>query len=192
MSVEEYLDFEASSDARHEYVEGEVFAMAGVSRRHSRIATNIGRRLLNTLHGGACRVHFSEVKLRIGNIVYYPDLMVACGPEPRDEHLEDSPCIVVEVLSPSTERTDRREKAMVYRRLASLDTYILVMQDDRRVDRYARDANGTWQREVYEGEGVVMFTHAGVTMTLDEIYAGVELPPPEQLRLLREEAPAYG
>ena len=192
MTVEEFLDSEDRSEGRHEFVEGEVFAMSGVSRRHSRIATNIGARLWTALRGGTCRVHLSDVKLRIDRIVYYPDVMVACGPEPVDERLEVAPSIVVEVLSPSTERTDRREKALVYRSIAALVTYILVSQDERRVDRYFRDSAGEWRRETVEDTGDVVFQSTGLTLTLDEIYEAVTLPSPDQLRLLREEDAVYG
>lgn len=197
LTVEEYLAFEAASPERHEFVDGEIYAMSGAFRRHSKIAMNIAARVWNTAHRGPCRVHRGEVKARIGRIYYYPDVMVACGPEPDDPHLEDAPCLVVEVLSPSTESTDRREKLMVYRRLASLGTYLVVDQDRRLVDRYWRDADdagGGWRHATLDGEGTVALPcPAGFTLTLDEIYEGVELPPPDEGRRVREDADAvYG
>src|SRR4051794_19641555 len=88
MTVEEYVAFEATSDVRHEFVDGEIYAMSGVSRRHSKISGNIFARCWAATRGGPCRVHQSEVKLRIRQIFYYPDVMVACEPEPESPYVE--------------------------------------------------------------------------------------------------------
>src|SRR5919201_336187 len=95
LTVEEYFALEEASPVRHEYVNGEIYAMSGATRRHSRIAVNIAARLWHAARGGPCRVHRGEVKLRIGRVIYYPDVMVACGAEPDDERVEDAPCLVV-------------------------------------------------------------------------------------------------
>ncbi|MBA2617877.1 MAG: Uma2 family endonuclease, partial [Rubrobacter sp.] len=108
---------EKTATVRHEYVAGEVYAMTGASRRHNRIAGNVYRRLADAAAGGPCRVYMETVKLRIEDVFYYPDVMVACGPEPDDPYYEDDPCLVVEVVSPSTETTDRREKLAAYKRI---------------------------------------------------------------------------
>ena len=84
----------------------------------------------------------------MGRVIYYPDVMVGCGPEPTDERIEDAPCLVVEVLSPSTERTDRHEKLSTYKRVPNLGAYLILAQEERRVDRYWRDTSGEWQREI--------------------------------------------
>jgi Uma2 family endonuclease len=116
MTIEEYFDFEEQqTSAKHEYVDGEVFAMSGVTRRHNAIVGNIYMRLRTAARGGPCRVHFTEVRLRANPVIYYPDVMVACGEPPDDERIEDAPCLVAEVLSPSTRATDRREKLLVYK-----------------------------------------------------------------------------
>jgi len=101
LTPEEYRAFEDASPVRHEFVGGRVYAMSGVRRPHSRISGNIFARLWAAAQDGPCRVHHSEVKLRVGDDYYYPDVMVACGPEPDDDQIEDAPCLVVEVLSPS-------------------------------------------------------------------------------------------
>jgi Uma2 family endonuclease len=138
LTLDDYFRLEAAAvDVKHEYVAGQVYAMSGASRRHNRIAGNIFARLWTAARGGPCRVYMSDVKLRAAHdVVYYPDVMVACGAEGTDPLVEDAPCLVVEVLSPSTQLTDRREKALVYRQLASLRAYVIVDQARRWVHRY--------------------------------------------------------
>lgn len=191
MTVEEYFEFEERVPTRHEYVDGEIYAMSGVTRRHNAIAGNIYVRLRSAVRGTPCRVHIAEVKLRMGRVIYYPDVMVACGPEPTDERIEDAPCLVVEVLSPSTEKIDRREKLMVYKRIPELRAYLIVEQEERRVDRYWRDGT-EWRHETIVERGTLPIPCEGldVALTLDEIYEDVVLPSPEErLRLREEEAP---
>ena len=195
LTVEEYFDFEERSAIRHEYVDGELYAMSGVTRRHSAIAGNVFVRLHAATRGGPCRVHIAEVKLHMGRKIYYPDVMVGCGLEPADERIEDAPCLVVEVLSPSTERTDRHEKLDSYKRVSSLGAYLIISQEERRVDRYWRDPGAEWRRELIIDQGTVQLPCeplGGISLTLDEIYEGVTLPTPEQRLRLREEEAAYG
>jgi Uma2 family endonuclease len=194
MTVEEYFDFEDRSPTRHEFVDGEVFAMSGVTRRHNAISGNVYMRLRTAARGGPCRVHFAEVKLRTGRVVYYPDGMVACGPPPADERLEDAPTLVVEVVSPSTQSTDRREKLMVYKGIPSVTTYLIIDQMQRCVDRHWRDTDGDWRHDVIVDDGAVpvAFGPVSLTLTLDEIYEGVTLPTPEERLRLREEEAVYG
>ena len=125
MSVEDYLEMEKTATVRHEYVAGEVYAMTGASRRHNRIAGNVYRRLADAAAGGPCRVYMETVKLR-KDIFYYPEVMVACGSEPENPYYEDAPCLVVEVVSPSTESTDRREKLAAYKRVPGLKAYLIL------------------------------------------------------------------
>ena len=193
MTVEQYFDFEERSPSRHEYVDGEVFAMSGVTRRHNDIAGNVYIRLRTSARGGPCRVHMSDVKLRVGRVIYYPDVMAGCG-TPADERLENAPSLVVEVLSPSTQSTDRREKLMVYKGIASLTAYLIVDQMQRRVDRHWRDDMGGWRHDVIVDDGTlpVSFGPLSLTLTLDEIYEGVTLPSAEERLRLREEEAAYG
>jgi Uma2 family endonuclease len=189
ITIEEYLAFEMASSVRHEYVDGEMYAMSGVSRRHSKITGNIFARCWTAARGGQCRAHQSDVKLRAGTVFYYPDVMVAGGPEPEDPHIEDVPCLVVEVLSPSTEPTDRREKLMVYRRIESVSAYLIVDQDRRLVDHHWRDATGGWHHSSLEERGEMRLPcPADFSLSLDEIYEGVELPPLDEVLRVREEA----
>jgi Uma2 family endonuclease len=194
LTIDEYFELEERSTTRHEYVEGEVYAMSGVTRRHNAIAGNVYARLRAAARRGPCRVHISDVKLRMGRVIYYPDVMATCGSEPVDERIEDAPCLVVEVLSPSTEAVDRREKLMMYKRLRSLGAYLLVDQEQRRVDRYWREPHGEWQHEAYVEQGIVPVPFGplgNIALSLDEIYEDVRLPSPEERLRLREEEATY-
>ncbi|AHY48167.1 Uncharacterized protein conserved in cyanobacteria (plasmid) [Rubrobacter radiotolerans] len=175
LSVGEYLALERGSSVRHEYVGGELYAITGASRRHNRIALNIARRLADAAEGSPCRVYVSDMKVRVEEAFYYPDVMVCCERPPEDEYTEDAPCVVVEVLSPSTEGTDRREKLAAYERIPSLKAYVIVAQDERLVTHYARDETGRWRRGDLTGEGrLPVSCPEGAELTLDEVYAGVE------------------
>ena len=190
LTIEEYFQLEEQSTVRHEYLDGEVRTMSGVTRQHSRIAGNVSARVWGITRVGSCRVHQADVMLQIGNVVYYPDVMAACGPEPDDPRVELEPSLIVEVLSPTTERTDRGEKAMAYRGLPSLTAYVIIEQDRRWVERQWRASNGSWQRETLTDAGAVALASPSLTLTLDEIYEGVTMPSPAER--LREEALAYG
>lgn len=176
LSVEDYLELEKTASVKHEYIDGRIYALAGASKHHNRIALNIANRLLNASRGGRCRVYASDVKVRAAdNRFYYPDVMVACGPESDDPHVEDAPCLIVEVISPSTESTDRREKLAAYKAMDSLRAYLIVHQDTRHVERFWRDEEGTWWDADPVGKGRAPVPCPEVTLTLDEIYEGVEV-----------------
>lgn len=173
LSVEDYLKMEKTATVRHEYVAGEVYAMTGASRRHNRVAGNVYRRLADAAAGGPCRVYMETVKLRIEDVFYYPDVMVACGEEPEDPYYEDDPCLVVEVVSPSTESTDRREKLAAYKRIPGLKAYLILDQETRRVERHFRDDEGTWRRADLVDEGRFSVSCPETPLSLAEIYEGL-------------------
>jgi Uma2 family endonuclease len=153
--------------------------MTGGALRHNQIALNIAARLLAAARGGPCHVFINDVKLRIGDDFYYPDLIVDCEPHGGGELFVRAPCLVVEVLSDSTRRTDRREKLEAYRRVESLRSYLLVEQDERRVERHWRDEDGAWRHEEVStaaGTSLVPVPCPLTPLTLDEIYEGVDLP----------------
>src|SRR5215210_9413337 len=130
LSVGGYLEGERDSEVRHEYVAGQAYAMAGASARHNRIALNIAGRLNDLLADGECEAFMSDMKVRVApDLFYYPDVVVACDPAGGDPYVRAEPRLVVEVLSPSTERTDRREKLAAYQSCPSLQEYALVSQD---------------------------------------------------------------
>lgn len=174
LSVEDYLRLEETSSVRHEYVAGAIYALAGASKRHNRLAGNFFARLLRAAEDGPCRIYMSDVKLRAAeDLVYYPDVMAACGPEDDDPLVEHAPCLVVEVTSPSTEVIDRREKLAAYKRIPSLEAYVIVHQDRRRVERHWRDEEGTWWDADLLDEGRVPLPCPEVELTMDNVYEGV-------------------
>ncbi len=130
LSVEEYLAGERQSEVRHEYLGGEVYAIAGASQEHNVVSMNLGTLLHFHLRGRRCRTFMTDMKVRLQIVgdeaLYYPDLMVICDPRDTDRYFKRYPSVLVEVLSPDTERTDRREKLLSYLRIETLETYILV------------------------------------------------------------------
>jgi Uma2 family endonuclease len=178
MSVDDYLAFEESSAVRHEYIGGEVHAMAGESVAHNTIAGNIFALLRGKLRGGPCRVFFENVKLRLEvaheDVFYYPDVVVSCQPTGIERLFVRLPTVVVEVLSPSTENTDRREKKLSYQQIATLEEYAIVAQDRREVTLFRR-ANA-WVAEIHTmDDAAVEFRSVGQAMTVAEIYEDVVL-----------------
>lgn len=174
MTIEEYLRTEPEREVRHEYVHGHIYAMAGGSSIHNRICANIVHLLvgLNLAHG-KCRVYPSDMKLRVGDEkVYYPDAMVVCQGELPNEFYETEPCLLVEVLSPSTKDIDRREKADVYRSLHSLQTYLIVDSESRTVRHYWREA-GEWRVMDYVQQGDILLPCLEGSVSLEQIYRGV-------------------
>jgi Uma2 family endonuclease len=183
ISVEEYLDAELRSQERHEYVAGEVYAMTGASERHNLITGNILATLHGKLRGGPCRVFASDMKLRVEavNAFYYPDILVVCDQSDREQNFKQRPCLIIEVLSPSTAGTDRREKLHAYRTLASLREYVLVDQKQRAVWVYQR-AGDAWLLDKLDTGDLLRLESLDVTLSLDEIYDNVELPDARDIR----------
>lgn len=180
ISIADYLVGEAKGERKHEYVDGEIYAMSGASRRHNLLASNIhvqaGWAAKRKPH---CQVFGSDMKLYVEarNSVYYPDLSVCCDPEDRDERYLIRPCWIVEVLSPSTANIDRREKRMSYETLSSLREYVILDQDRMRADVYRRQA-GVWLAQRFDQpHEVVECSCLDLRLSLGDIYAGVELPP---------------
>ncbi|MGH7946476.1 MAG: Uma2 family endonuclease [Opitutaceae bacterium] len=177
LSVEDYLKFEADGQVRHEYIGGRVYAMAGTSVRHNLIAGNLFGALFNHLRGGPCKVHMSDVKVRLEvnreDIFYYPDLMVACMRDGVEEYFLRYPKVIVEVLSPSTETTDRREKLLNYRLIPTLAEYVLVAQDTREITLHRRDEQ--WRPVVLTTDAATIdFPSLKFSLPLAQVYEGVE------------------
>ena len=182
MTVEEYLRFERRSKIRHEYIDGEVFAMAGSKRNHSLIASNIGTQLAAQVRDKNCEVHFGDLRVEAGETAYvYPDVTVVCGGVRLVPNIFDTlanPTVICEVLSKSTEARDRGDKSSAYRRLESLQEYAFVSQTKMSVEHYVRQADGSWRFYEYTEAGdKVLFESTGCELTLHEIYRRVELPP---------------
>lgn len=191
MSVDEYLAFEEASDVKHEYVEGFVYAMSGAHSRHERIAGNVFANLWIPAQGGPCRVYGSNLKIRVGERrFYYPDAMSVCTPRDDDGLMVGDPCVLVEVTSPSTSRTDHREKLDAYRAIVSLRAYLIVEQNRREVHCWSRPVGGEWGYALHVEQGAIGVPCPERVLTLDEIYSGVTMPP-ARARRVREPEPAY-
>lgn len=175
LSIDEYLDGERASPIKHEYAAGHVFAMAGASERHNRIALNLGAHLHQATRKSDCVAFISDMRVRIDQVVYYPDLMVCCDPADNDAYLKHSPCLIIEVLSESTERIDRGEKLHNYRQINSLQAYVLVAQDTPRVEIYRRTSGPHWQFESYSAaDESIELPCPPSRITLADIYERIE------------------
>jgi Uma2 family endonuclease len=175
ISVEDYIAGEQRSEIRHEYIDGQVYAMSGASDRHGLLVNALAFALTPGARNNHCQLFTSDMKLRLSiadkPVFYYPDLLLACDPSDRETYFRCRPCLIVEVLSESTERIDRREKLLAYQGLPSVMEYLLVAQDTRRVEIYRR-AND-WQVE-YFVSGEIRIECLGVSVTLDAIYTDAE------------------
>lgn len=179
-SEADYLAQEEKGECRHEYVAGEVYAMAGGSQRHNRITGNAYIQLSLLLKGRPCQVFMGDVKLHAlrDQAYYYPDVMVVCGQTPsaaNESSVVDAPVLVIEVLSPSTEAIDRREKLAAYRRLPSVQEYVLISQDHHGLEIYRRQGEAGWLYLAYEPGDTVEFASVGVAVPLAELYAGTDV-----------------
>lgn len=178
----QYLDGERNGQQRHEYWQGEVFALAGASRTHNRITVNLVAMLKTRLSGTRCGLYSSDmrVKVRQTGLYTYPDLAVVCGQELFEDTELDTllnPTVIVEVLSPSTEAYDRGAKFMHYRQLPSLREYLLVAQDRPAVDHFVRQADGNWLLVPCHGHAAtVELASLACSLPLAEIYDQVGLP----------------
>ncbi|MEO7331474.1 MAG: Uma2 family endonuclease [Minicystis sp.] len=177
-SEQEYLAFERAADERHEYADGEIFAMSGVTWEHSLIAGNIQRELGTLLLERSCSAHGSDLRIHIPATrrYTYSDGLVVCGEPVFTDETRDTlvnPVVIVEVLSDSTERYDRGDKFEHYETIPSLRDYLLVSQKKVRVEHFHRQAEGTWERRVAgPGERVVLES-IGCELEVDRAYLKV-------------------
>lgn len=187
LTADGYLADEQTSDIRHEFVDGQIYAMAGAGELHNLIALNVASKLRGLVRGGPCRVFISDMKLNVveWNAFYYPDVMVVCDAADKQPYFKQQPCLVVEVMSPSTESTDRREKMLAYRTVPSLRDYLLISQDKRRVELYRRAADGAWATAEVVEAGDVALECVHASLSLDDIYEDVTLVSNVPLALTR-------
>ena len=181
ISKEEYLHLEAQSPVRHEYVSGEVFAMTGGTLRHNVIAVNLVAALHEHLRNTPCRAFINDVRVRVAkaNAYYYPDLLVSCARDAQAMDLKsgevEDAVLIIEVLSQGTEATDRREKLLAYRTLASLSEYALISQDQAGVEIHRRRGDIGWEKIEYSGAETVEFASVKLTIGMRDIYEGVPI-----------------
>ncbi len=176
ITVAEYLKDERGAEVRHEYVDGSIYSMAGESRRHNRIASNCFRLFSNQLDETNCETYFEGIHLRTSSTTYYyPDVVITCETEREDEnYIIQFPCLIVEVLSPSTASTDKREKLIAYKMLESLQEYAIVWQDEMRVELHRRNNEGWLTFFHTQPEDEVEFASINCQTTVAEIYRGIK------------------
>ena len=181
-TVEEYLDIERNSEIKHEFHDGELFAMAGGTFAHNRLSANTSGALWNVLKGKKCRPSSSDQQIAVSRYKYvYPDLSVICGEfEWYEEHphAAKNPVLIVEVLSNETESYDRGGKFMWYRQLPTFKEYILISQKEVLVEVFCRKQNDLWAISTYENlSDTIHLQSIDVTISLEDIYEGVEIAP---------------
>ena len=177
MSVADYLDWEEAAESRHEYVGGMVYDMAGGTNTHHEIASNVLVSLGAQLRGKPCRAYNPDTKLRIQypthTRFYYPDTMIICDRSPGSAHFQDNPAVIVEVISPSTRRTDESEKRDAYFTINALRVYVLLEQEKAGAVVWRRGDQG-FGREVHEGlEAVIALPEIEARLPLAEAYEAV-------------------
>ena len=175
MTLAEYLAFEEASEEKHEYVNGYVYAMSGGTIEHSRISASLIRALGNVLAGRPCVVFTSDLRVRIERTgtSTYPDATVVCGKvetSKADPHSTTNPTVVFEVLSPTSEAYDRGAKANHYRQLPSLREYVLISQDEPRVEVQRLNADGHWELRFFGKGEQVELASIEVKIQVDALY----------------------
>ena len=179
---EEYLALEREADFRSEYLAGRIYAMAGAGDPHNIIADNIVGELYIQMKGTPCRSRSRDTKIRSsdGKHFFYPDIVVLCGPPQYYDRTKDvitNPKIIIEILSPSTEAVDRDEKFESLKPLPSFTDYILVAQDEPKIDYFVKQADGSWLRKSVRGlDAEITIASIGCTLRLIDVYGGVLLP----------------
>ncbi len=177
MSVEEYIALDDAAELKSEYHDGELFPIDAM------IAANATARLVLRLNPASCRSYISPVRVRVSPTKFvYPDILVVCGKTELTEESTDTitnPKVVVEILSPSTADYDYGGKFALYRRLPSFEEYVLIAQDQPRVEVFRKAADNRWILTTHEGlEAAVNVEALNITLPLAELYAGVEFPAP--------------
>ena len=176
LTAEDYLTGEREADHRHEFFNGEVYAMAGASKNHERVSMNLASAIHSHLSGHPCEVFKSDMKVRIkfgeNEAFYYPDIVVGCDPDEPDDHYLDSPKLIVEILS-NDEKRDRLEKFLVYQQLTTLEEYVVIGQNPKKPEVTIHRRSDSWKPEKHtEGS----FTLKSIDLTLDV----VAIYPPRQ------------
>ena len=184
LTVAEYLAFERSSESKHEFFDGELFAMTGGTPAHSLIASNFIREAGNALKDRPCVVYTSDLRVKVNasGLYTYPDVTIVCGEQKFDDDQRDTlinPTIVVEVLSKSTASYDRGPKSKHFRKIDSLQALILIEQDCPVVEVYCRQSDGKWiLSDATELTESIAIEPIGISIPLAEIYRNVTFPEP--------------
>jgi len=174
-SYEDYRRFEEATDAKHEYLRGQILAMAGGTPEHAALATAAIGLFVQRLGGGPCHPFSSDLRVRVRatGLATYPDVIVICGDlerDPEDPNAATNPALLIEVLSPATEAYDRGEKWDHYRTIASLREYLLISHRERRIERWWRRGADDWERQSAGRGDVLHLTALGIDLEVDAIF----------------------
>ena len=175
-TASDYLAWESEQLDRHEYLDGEVFVMAGVEDRHSTVAGNVGIALRQHLSGSPCRIYMSDMRLHVAaaNSYFYPDVLVTCSATDQASTIvKTEPKLLIEVLSPSTAAYDRGLKFSHYRNLTSLEEYGLIDLDTRTTDVYRKGADGLWVLHPFAQGEVVTLASVALSLSPEQLFADV-------------------
>jgi Uma2 family endonuclease len=182
ITAADYLALERRAETKSEYLNGHIYAMSGASRSHNRITFNLARRIGNQLAGSRCEGYVNDMRVKVSptGLYTYPDVIVVCG-EPRFEDADVdtllNPKIIIEVLSDTTEAYDRGDKFAHYRALESLTGYLLVAQNEPRIEHFARQADRSWRYSVADGlEAAIEIATIDCVLQLAEVYERVVFP----------------
>ncbi|MGA7979803.1 MAG: Uma2 family endonuclease [Chromatiaceae bacterium] len=169
MPPEQYLAYEQEQPIRHELVDGYLYAMTGATDRHEEIALNLAAMLRSQLRGSPCRVYKGDLKIRVTDDFYYPDVFVRCGGERGDPYFKTDPVVIAEILSPATQRYDRGDKRLAYFSLPTLQEYVLIAQDRMQVEVYRRNAPEPPER-LHRPTDVLRLESVDCSFALSELY----------------------
>lgn len=172
ISETDYLQGELLAETKHEFLDGDVYAMAGASENHNLLAGNLFAELKTKLKGTPCRTFMAEMKVKARQAFFYPDVMVVCQRDNEDEYYKNAPVLVVEVLSKSTRKFDQTVKRQRYQALPSLEEYVLIEQDKGEIEVFRR--RDGWQSSYYYLGDEIHFYSVDVTVAVEDIYYQVD------------------
>ncbi|MEI6069585.1 MAG: Uma2 family endonuclease [Methylococcaceae bacterium] len=168
ISEEDYLQGELLAETKHEYIGGQVHAMAGASENHNLLSVNIATELKTRLKGTPCRIFIADMKVKVGANYFYPDVMVVCQEDNDNEYYKTAPVIIIEVLSKSTRRFDQTDKRLRCQRIPTLKEYVLIEQDKGEIQVFSK--KDQWQSFYYYLGDDITFSSLGVTVRVEDIY----------------------
>jgi len=181
ITSEEYLAFERQAEERHEFVDGIIYAMSGASRHHVRIASNLIMNLGIQFKGRDCGAYASDLRVKVNETDYvYPDVVAVCGEEQFEDGQFDTllnPSVIIEVLSKSTQNYDKNKKMALYQNLSTVQDYVLIAQDQYRVEHYQRKSQNQWLLTVLtESQQILQLNSVNVEISVQDIYDRVAMP----------------
>ena len=168
ISVAAYLQGELLAETKHEFIDGEVYAMAGASENHNLLSVNMASELKNRLKGTPCKIFVADMKVKVEQDFFYPDVMVVCREDNDSEYYKNAPVIIVEVLSKSTRRFDQTDKRLRCQKIPSLEEYVLIEQDKGEIQVFRK--KDQWQSFYYYLGDDITFASLGVTVPVEDIY----------------------